>query len=184
MEPLLAADAAQADWLARGLGIGGLAVSLVATLVAWLAYRRDRPQLTLGWQANEIVPELEVTALNVGRQPVALRSIEIRDYRAPLWVRWWMVARLFAPLIKRLRGDLAYGSLNLAPTEPLESAVVLQPGEPFVCTFEAQRVLTLANARPTWVVATDPLAASLVEQRLTPQLLDVLRVSVRGRDLI
>jgi hypothetical protein len=108
--------------------------------------------------------------------------VEIRDYRAPLWVRWWAVMRIFRSVIERWRGDLAYGSLNVEPTKPLESPVVLQPGEPYVCTFDASRILTLADARPTWVVATDPLGNTIVEQRLTRQLIDVLSVSMRGRD--
>lgn len=173
--------ATDVDWVARGIAVGGLAIGVVSTWIAVLAFRRDRPEIKLTWHADVSVPELEVTVVNDGRQPIALASVLVRDWRRPLWVRLWPVLKRFSWMIRLRRGNLDYGDLSVDPLEPLEAPHVLQPGDPYVCTFEAARILRLADARrAVWLVAADVLGREKAE-RFPARLLELLRLSFRGR---
>jgi hypothetical protein len=168
------------DWVARGIGLGGLALAGVGTLIAVLAFRRDRPDIRLMWSASETVPELVVSVVNGGYRPVTLSRVWIAERRAPLWVRLWPVLRLFRGIVRLIRGDLVYDNLTIDPIETA-TPVLLGPGATHVVRFEAERILTLADSerrgRP-WIVATDVLERR-VEQSIPATLIEVLRTATR-----
>lgn len=177
---MLGAEAA--DPIARLIAICGLSLAALGTWIAVLAYRRDRPDLKLRWEVNDVVPILAVTVVNDGRRPTALASVRICDWRAPRWARWWRFARAFAWLIRRWRGDLDYGDLVLDPYEGPMEVHVLQPAETYGCTFDARRVMQLVEGRgEVWIVATDAVGNDIAET-LPPRLIEILRMSLRGRD--
>lgn len=168
------------DSIARLIALCGLGLAATGTWIAVLAYRRDRPDLKLRWDVSSVVPMLGVTVVNDGRRPLALASVRISDWRAPLWVRWWRPVRPLAWLIQRWRGDLDYGDLVLDPYEGPMELHVLQPAETYMCTFDAKRVLQLADSpSKVWVVATDAVGNE-VAQTLPSRLIEILRASVRG----
>ena len=55
---MLAAEAV--DWVARLIAACGLGLAALSTWIAVLAYRRDRPDLQLRWEVNDVVPFLDV----------------------------------------------------------------------------------------------------------------------------
>src|SRR4051812_21236008 len=117
------------DPVARGIAIVGLAISVIATATAVVVARRDRATLHLYWQANETVPELQVTAVNSGRQPITLDRVYITDQRAPWWVRHWGLVRFLRPVIRRFRSEgLIYDVVQIDPTND-DGSVLLSPGE-------------------------------------------------------
>jgi hypothetical protein len=170
------------DVVARVLAIIGAVTGIAGLTIALLTYRRDRSLLRLSWEASESLPELEVSTVNVGRQPVALRSVYAWGVRIPLWVRFWSVVRPFRRLIEHFRGSLVYGdALIVEPTRGDALPHVLQPGDVHTCTFEASRLLRLAESpRGAWIIATNILGKQ-VAQAMPNALVDVLRTSTRGR---
>jgi hypothetical protein len=168
------------DWIARALGVAGLVFGLVGVAVSVLTYRRDRPELEMGWHADPTVPELTVRTVNRGRQPIAVMGVKIAERRRPLWVRLWRLLTPFHWAIRLRRGDLIYTEVSIGPIEPLEEPKLLQPGEVYTCKFEAARILAFADATKLNVVASDVLGNE-VRERVTRGLLDVLRLSTRGR---
>jgi hypothetical protein len=107
LEPVTAE--AGVDVVARALAIVGAVTGLAGLAIALLTYRRDRPRIKVGWEASESVPELQVTAVNVGRQPLALKTVYVWDVPKPLWVKLWPVLWPFKRLVVRFRGSLVYG---------------------------------------------------------------------------
>lgn len=147
------------DWVARGLAIGGLVSAVVATGIALLNYRRDRPRLRLFFEygaTQENWNGLEVRVVNAGYRPVTVTTfiLQTAKSQAALWRQrrefdFWNRHGRLGRWIAQLRfGDqlTAYGRSSTF-TQP----AALQPGETTSFIFSAGYLAPFAKRRHEWV---------------------------------
>jgi hypothetical protein len=152
-----------ADTLARVLSILSLALGGVGTVVAVMAFRRDRPRLALDWGVtfSPNAQHLEVTIMNDGRQPTVVEDVSIQDVprrRQPRRRYPWPLRRLIAALRSE---PLLGGSAVLADGDP--RSVLLRPGAAHTYAFSLGRLQELARADALYISAIDPLGREVTE---------------------
>ncbi len=157
-------DVVVADTLARVLSILSLSIVAFGAVVAVMTYRRDRARLALRWSVrfSRHEQQLEVTAVNDGRQPLVVEEVAIQD--SPL--RWPRPPRNYPGLLRRPIRTLRRlirapsteppgGSAVLADGEP--ERVMLRPGEARTFRFSLSRLEELVYSDELYLSAVDPL---------------------------
>jgi hypothetical protein len=140
---------AEADTIARVVGVGGLVLAAIGTVLGLLNYVRDRPKLAVSMRieyGRDRVgvpqdPTLVVVVASTGRHPLSIVDVSLcswggghRRWKIRLLVKW--------PFLRRLLGvpNVIWGA---KPVKPVRTPTVLQPAESL--TFEFPRTADVAE---------------------------------------
>jgi hypothetical protein len=140
-------DGPAEDTFARAIAILSLGASVLATTIAALSYRRDRPKLKMAWIAQREPDSrgplvLHVHVTNDGRRAASLASVQLISSGGSEVPRWRLRA---AGRFPRLASLLRVGVVERVqtPGNPLTAPVLLGPREPLDFRFDLDRVRSL-----------------------------------------